>query len=266
MQPGRQVEVREVQVDPAQARVDEPVPVADLLGVGVQDALQVQLPGHGHGDPGPVVEQVGVPDEDAAPVGDAVAGGQLGVQQHVQPGRGEVGGAEPVAVVPLLAAHDLGGWAQHRREDRHGPRADRGDPPQAQEPAQPRVLDHQLGMLDQMVLEPLRRADPLGLPGGDPARLEPGRGPAVVDGDDRVHEQAFMVVDEPLGLGEPLGVRLVRRHLRLGHVQAQQLHDPGHGAGAAAPCAGDEEHLARVAGGRRVAHERRAYRGPTLGP
>ena len=93
----------------------------------------------------PVVEQVGVPDEDPAAVGDGLAGGALGVQQHVEPAGREVRRAEPVGVVLLLAADHLGRRAQHGREDRRGAGADRGHPPQAEEPAQPRVLDHQLG-------------------------------------------------------------------------------------------------------------------------
>ena len=132
---------------PAQARVDEPV-----ARRGSARCRRAARAGAGASRPtcidglDPVVEQVAVADEDPAAVGDGLAGGALGVQHHVQPAGGEVRRAEPVGVVGLLAADHLGGRPQHRREDRRRAVADRGHPPQAEEPAQPRVLDDQLGV------------------------------------------------------------------------------------------------------------------------
>ena len=199
-----------------------------------------------HDDLDPVVEQVAVADEHAAAVGHRLAGGALGVQQHVEPAGREVGRAEPVGVVLLLAADHLGRRAQHRREDRDGAVADRRHPPQADEPAQARVLDDQLVALGEVALEPLGGADPLGLARGDPTRLEPRIGARVADLDAGVLEQPVVVLDHPGRLAEPLGVGLVGHHLGLRHVQAHQLHQARQRAGAAAAGAGHEEHLARV--------------------
>jgi hypothetical protein len=248
----RQVEVVEALRHPAQRRVHEPVAVADRLAVGVQHVLQLQLLAHPHHGLGPVVEQVGVPHErpgTAVGTADRLTGAALGVQQHVQPRGGEVGRAEPVAVVGLLAAHHLGRWAEHRREDRRRAGADRRDPPQRQEPAQSRVLHHQLVTLGEVPREPVGGGDPLGLAGADPSGLEPRLRARVADLDHGLLEQPVVVVDHPARLAETLGVGLVGGHLGLGHVQAQDLHQPGQRAGPAAARAGHEEHLARVVGG-----------------
>ena len=117
--------------------------------------------------------------------------------------------AEPVGVVGLLAADHLGRRAEHGREHRRGAGADRGHPPQAEEPAQPRVLDHELGVDLEVALQPLGGRDPLRLPGGDPAGLEPRLGPRVADLDQRLLEQPVVVVDHPARLAEALGVGLV---------------------------------------------------------
>ncbi len=245
----RELEVVQALGDAAQAGVDEPVAVADLLALGVQDVLELELLAELHHDLDPVVEQVAVPDEDAAAVGHRLAGGALGVQQHVQPAGGEVRGAEAVGVVLLLAADHLRRRAQHRGEDRDRAVADRGDPPQAEEPAQPRVLDDQLVTLGEVAVEPLGGLDALGLAGGDPAGLEPGLGSRVADLDARVLEQPVVVLDHPGRLAEPLGVGLVGDHLGLRDVQAHQLHEARQRARAAAAGAGDEQHLAGVVRG-----------------
>ncbi len=249
MQLRRQLEVGQALGDAAQAGVDEPVAVADLLALGVQDVLELELLAELHDDLDPVVEQVAVPDEHAAAVGHRLAGGPLGVQQHVQPAGREVRGAEAVGVVLLLAADDLRRRAQHGGEDRGRAVADRRDPPQAEEPAQPRVLDDQLVALGEVAVEPLGGLDALGLAGGDPAGLEPGLGSRVADLDAGVLEQAVVVLDHPGRLAEALRVGLVGDHLGLRDVQPHQLHEARQRARAAAAGAGDEQHLARVVRG-----------------
>ena len=139
-----------------------------------------------------------------------------------------------------------------------GPGADRGDPPQPDEPAQPRVLDHELAVDLEVALEPLGGRDPLGLPGRHPPGLEPRLGPRVADLDQRLLEQPVVVVDHPARLTEALGVGLVGVDLGLRHVQPQDPHQAGHRAGAAAAGAGDEQHLARV---RRAVDQASARRG-----
>ena len=87
------------------------------------------------------VEQVLVADE--RPL--RAAGGALGVQHHVHPRGGAVDLAEAGGVVALLAADHLGHGPQHGDVRRRGLAAERGRPPQAEEPRQPRVLHDQLG-------------------------------------------------------------------------------------------------------------------------
>ena len=206
-----------------------------------------------HDDLDPVVEQVAVADEDATAVGHRLARGALGVQQHVEPAGREVRRAQPVGVVLLLAADHLGRRPQHGREHRHGAVADRGHPPQAEEPRQARVLDHELVVHGEVAVEPLGRADPFRLAGRHPAGLEPGVGAGVADLDAGVLEQPVVVLDDPGRLAEALGVGLVGRHLGLRHVEAHQLHEARQRAGAAAAGAGHEQHLARVVLGLEVA-------------
>ena len=92
---------------------------------------------------GPVGQQVLVAD--VRPL--RAAGGALGVQHHVHPRGRAVDLAEAGGVVALLAADHLGHGPQHGDVRRRGLAAERGRPPQAEEPRQPRVLHDQLGRL-----------------------------------------------------------------------------------------------------------------------
>ena len=228
---------------PAQVGVDEAVHLADLVAAGVDDRLEVERAADVHRGLDPVGQQVLVADEDPGAAG-ALAGRPLGVEQHVEPAGREVRGAELVGVVLLLAADDLGRGTQHRREDRGRAGPDRGHPPQAEEPAQPRVLDDQLGVDVEVRLEPLGDPDPGGLAGGDAAGLEPGAGPAVAHLDAGLLEEPVVQVDDPLRLAEATRVGRVGGDLGQRDVHAEQAGDAGHRGRAAAPGPGDEQHLA----------------------
>ena len=157
----------------------------------------------------------------------------------------EVRGAELVGVVLLLGADHLGGRAQHRREDRRGPRPDRGDAPEAEEPTQSRVLDDELGVLAEVRLEPLADPDACGLAAADPAGVVPRARTRVADLDERLGEPLVVDVDDPLRLAEAARVGVVRLDLGQRHVHAEPGDDAGERAGAAAAGAGDEEDLPR---------------------
>ena len=118
----------------------------------------------------------------------------------------------------------------------------------AEEPAQPRVLDDQLGVDGEVPLEPVGDPDPLGSRVRDPAGLEPRLGPGVADLDAGLLEQPVVGVDHPARLAEALGVALVGDHLGLRDVQAHDLHQPRHRARAAPSGPRDEEHLPGVVG------------------
>ena len=144
-------------------------------------------------------------------------------------------------VVLLFAADHLGDRAQHGDVGRGGFAAQRGRAPQADEPGEPRVLDHQLSsVVGELRLEPVGQPCPQRAPRRQLAGLEPRTRPGVTDLNVAAAEQLVVQVDDPLRFAEALGVGLVGLHLGLGHVHAQGLEGAGHGAGAAAAGADDK--------------------------
>ena len=81
-----------------------------------------------------------------------------------------------------------------------------GDPPQAEEPAQPRVLDDQLRVLGEVPLEPLGDPDPLGLAGADPPGLEPRLRARVADLHPRLASSRSWWSTTHCGSPKPLGL------------------------------------------------------------
>ena len=237
-QPRRDLDVVPGQLHPAQVRVDERVHGADVVGRGGLHRGQVELLPDGEQRNGPVLEEIGVAHERAG----RAPGGSFGVQHHVDPRGGPVDLTELGSVVLLLAAHHLGHRPEHRDVRRRGVAPQRRRAPQAQEPGEPRVLDHQLRALAELRLQPLVQALPQWLEGAELARLEPRGRPRVADLHVAALEQLVVEVDHPLRLTEPSRVGVVGLHLRLRHVHAERLQRAGHRAGAAPSGPDHEDH------------------------
>ena len=211
-------------VHAVQVGVEEVVHAPDVTGGGAGDALQPERLTQRVDRPGPVVEQVVVAQEET-PV---APGGPLRVEHVVDPAGhpaalGDVGG-----VVVLLAADHLGGRPERDRVGLLDAGAQSGSPPETEEPREPGVLDHQLvdTGLGELGVEPGHQLLADGLVGAQLGGVQPGLGAGVGDADVAAAQQPVVEVDDPLRLGEALGVGVVGRDLGERDLETELLEGP----------------------------------------
>ncbi len=243
-QPLGELEVVPGERDPPQAGVDETLDRGQPRVVGRQVA-QPQIAVDGADDGLPGVEEVVVAHEGAR----GAAGRALGVEHHVDPGGSALGVLQQVVVVGALAADDLRRRTQHRHECRCDAQVLGDSGPEWEEPGDPRVLDQHLRRPGELLAQPSAQLAAGAGELGEPAGARPGRRTGVADLDVGDLEQVVVVVDDPLGLREALGVGLVGQHLGLWHDHAEALQDPGDGAGPGPSRPGDQHQAARRVGG-----------------
>ena len=178
----------------------------------------------------------------------------LGLEGGVDPG-GDVGGLALAAegrgllgeVGRVARAHHLGGVPQHRQRADAGAELGGDAGPHRQDPEGARVLDQDL-LGVELPAQPFAQ---LGLDLGRAAGLGRDRAGGRA-GVDRAHrhrvEHPLVELGDPLGLVVAARVLLVRRHLRLRHVQAQPLEGARDARRAGPAGTGDEEEVGTHAG------------------
>ncbi len=170
VQPRRQVEVGQALGHPAQPRVDEPVPVADLLAAwrAARAAAGAARPTPSRRGSSRRAGRRTARTPGRRPRRTRGWRARCAAACSASSPRGAPSRAGSRSTSACCRPPPPAGAASSRTPASH--RADRRHPPQAEEPAQPRVLDDQLGVDREVALQPVGGADPLGLAGGRPGR------------------------------------------------------------------------------------------------